>query len=260
MLIRMAKFMGLVAVASGLAAPAMATNYLVDLGNMSTAGGANCSGSGICNLGANQQVFNFATTSLGVDAYNGSGAGSYVTQKWGPFNAGGGESGVGQSTISGGLSNSDGEITNSTYLLINAAAARAAGYQLTGVWVESMQNGEGANIYGYSGSFSTGSLSTGALTSLGSMSGTGTAATLTQEIISNAAYAPNTYHYLVNAALATYDYVVIKAVGGSTADVAVAAVAFNNSGSNTTPAPEPASLAVLAAGLVGLAAVRRRRA
>jgi hypothetical protein len=96
-----------------------------------------------------EDTFSNGSFTVGAEGYNSSGAVAYVAQKPGPITSG--ETGLGESNTYPTPSDSDYEITDSTYLLLDDSALVAAGYSLTNLEIESIQSGEGAKIYGYTG-------------------------------------------------------------------------------------------------------------
>ncbi len=135
------------------AAPASANVVTFDFGTIGSGGGAPCASD--CVLpGTSENFFTTGGVSIGAIGYNHSGAVAYVTQKPGAFMAHGGETGLGESDTYPHTSDSDYEITTSTWLLIDNSSALAHGYDIKSISLESIQNGEGAKIYSYTGSLS----------------------------------------------------------------------------------------------------------
>ena len=151
---------------------------------------------------------------------------AYVTQKGGPFGADG-ETGLGESDTQPVCSDSDCEIAPLRFLLVDNSAAFAAGYSLVSVSIESLQQGESAQIFNGS-AFPPGGL----LPLL-----TGLPVTQT-----------------VNAFGANANWTFIG-VEGITSNSLLAQEVF----SKPTVIPEPASVALLGLGLAGLGLWRRRR-
>jgi hypothetical protein len=205
------------------------------LGASTTKGAAGTACSSNCILsGKAEQWFTTNGVSVGAIGYNGSDQFSYVTQKPGAFGSSGGETGLGESDTYPRPSDSDYEINKTSWLLIDNSAAIAAGYQTSTFSIESLQNGEGAKVYNYTGSLSA--LDPSKLSLIASVNDPGTGG-LTQTF-----------------AIGTFNYLVVQAAGSSAADVVVSQEVFN-----TAPVPEPSAIFILAAGLSGLAFVRRRR-
>jgi hypothetical protein len=141
---------------------ASAGSVAFNFGSLGANGGAVCS----ANCVLPNQAENFFTTggvTVGAIGFNSAGAVEFVTQKPGAID-GPGETGLGESSTGINPSDSDYEITDSTYLLIDDAAARAAGYSITSFEMQSIQFGEGGKIYGYTGPLT--SISTANLTLL----------------------------------------------------------------------------------------------
>ncbi len=182
---------------------------------------------------------NFTTggVTVGAIGYMASGAVGYTTQKPGPFEANGGETGLGESDTYPHPSDGDYEVTTHTYLLINNAQAFAKGYQSSTFSIESLQNGEGAKIYAYTGGLTA--LDPTKLTLLDTISAPATGG-VTQ-----------TFSVPINSL-----YLVVQAFtppgGSSAADIVVAQEVLN-----TAAVPEPSTWALMLVGLGGLGASLR---
>ncbi len=156
----------------------------------------------------------------------------------GPFAAAGGESGLGESNTSPKPSDSDYEVTTSTWLLLDNTAPKAAGYTVATLSIESIQSGEGAKVYSYTGAL--GALDITKLTLLDTLSAPATGG-VTQTIA-----VPNDVYLVVQA----YE----PKGGASGSDIVIAQETFTK-----TAVPEPATWAMMLVGVGGLGAVARRR-
>jgi hypothetical protein len=222
---------GIILAGSGtIAVPALAGDVTFDLGNIGANGGAVCSSG--CVLPTNGlNTFSTMGLTIGAIGYNAAGNIAYVTQKPGSFE-GPGETGIGESDVYNGPplgnppSDSDWEITTSTYLLLNNSLL-THGAKSVSVTIESLQSGEGANVYSYSGPL--GVLNPADLTLIGSVVGT----PVTQTV-----------------ATSGLTYIVVQAFtplgGNPAADVAIATEVV------TSGVPEPSTWAMMMLGFAGL--------
>jgi hypothetical protein len=132
---------------------ASAAPVAFNFGSLGANGGPVCSANCIIPNQA-ENTFTTGGVTVGAIGYGSGGAVEFVTQKPGAID-GPGETGLGESSTGTNPSDSDYEITDSTYLLIDDAAARAAGYSITSFEMQSIQSGEGGKIYGYTGPLSS---------------------------------------------------------------------------------------------------------
>ncbi len=154
---------------TAIAGSASAGDVTVDFGNIGADGGAICS-SGCVIPGAFEHTFTIGAVTVGAIGSMAGGAVGYVTQKPGSFE-GPGETGIGESDVYNGPplgnppSDSDWEITPETALVLDNKTYNNIGYKSVSLTIESMQDGEGAYIYGSaSGVY-------GSFTLLGSLNG-----------------------------------------------------------------------------------------
>ena len=130
-------------------------------------------------------------------------------------------------------SDADYEVNATSWLLIDNTAAIAAGYQSVSFAISSIQAGEGAKVYSYSGALAA--LDPTKLTLLSSLTD------------------PSGSFITQTVTVSTFNYIVVQA-SGAAGDVLVSSAVIN-----TVATPEPASLFMLSAGLLCLAGVSRRR-
>jgi hypothetical protein len=224
--------LGGLGVAAGLGmTSASAASVAFNFGSHGANGGPVCSANCIIPNQA-ENTFTTGGVTVGAIGYGSGGAVEFVTQKPGAID-GPGETGLGESSTGTNPSDSDYEITDSTYLLIDDAAARAAGYSITSFEMQSIQSGEGGKIFGYTGPLS--SINTADLTLLDTLTNPPGAVTQT--------FSPTGSQQ--------YDYYVFQAdtpIGGSaSADIAISQEVLARS------IPEPSTWAMLLLGFAGLA-------
>jgi PEP-CTERM motif len=222
---------GIILAGSGtIAVPALAGDVTFDLGNIGANGGAVCSSG--CVLPTNGlNTFSTMGLTIGAIGYDDTGAVKYVTQKPGSFE-GPGETGIGESNVYNGPplgnppSSPDWEIEPNTYLLLDNALL-THGAKSVSITIESLQAGEGANVYSYSGPL--GVLNPADLTLIGSVVGT-----------------PETQTVLTP----DYTYLVVQGLNGDgnhpSADVAIATEVV------TSGVPEASTWAMMMLGFAGL--------
>lgn len=232
------KLAGSAAILAGfVASTASAAGLTYDFGLIGANGGAACASECVLSkLG--EDTFTTGGVAVGAIGYNASDAIAYVTQKPGAFAAAGGETGLGESNTSPKPSDSDYEVTTATWLLLDNTAPKAAGYTVSTLSIESIQAGEGAKVYAYTGAL--GVLDISKLTLLDTLTAPGTGG-VTQTIA-----VPNDAYLVVQA---------YEPKGGSSgSDVVIAEETFTK-----TAVPEPATWAMMLVGVGGLGAIARRR-
>ena len=168
---------------------ASAGTVKLDFGTTDRAnGGAVCTSDCVLPT-VGENTFTSGGVTVGAIGYTAAGVSSYLTQKPGVF---GDETGLGQADTPS-TPDGDHEIAVGHCVLIDNAAAIAAGDTVTSLSVGSLQTHEGALIYGYTGPLNA--LNTGDLTLLDTFVGTPVTQTATN--------------------LAGYDYLVVEGYDGN---------------------------------------------
>jgi hypothetical protein len=223
------------------AVSASATTLTFDFGLIGANGGSVCTHNCVLPTAA-EKTFTTGGVTVGAIGFNAGGGIAYVTQKPGAYAANGGETGLGESDTRPEPSDSDYEVTRSTWLLIDNAQAFGDGYKSATFSIESMQKGEGAKVYAYTGGL--GALNLSRLSLLATISNPATGG-VTQTID-----VPNNSLYLVVQAF--------KPEGGSSAaDIVVAQEVLNTAAAPGVP--EPATWAMILVGFGAMGAILRRR-
>jgi hypothetical protein len=242
-------------VSTMLGAPAFAGAITFDFGNAGTLGSQTSTsqtvnGAGIFS-GGGAVTFTNSGVSVSAEAFGGrqfncSGDhclnSTFVTQKPGSF--GPGETGIGESGSQNSQTDADREVVAGTYLVLNNISAIAHGYTASELILESLQAGEGIDIYGLSTMGSTLDVSKlGAgnlLATLIGCSAPGCTGGVTQ-----------------TADLQNWNYFVLTTIpsnaGGSGSND------FVLSEDIVSSVPEPVTLSLFGAGLLGMGALRRRK-
>ena len=239
-----------------LSAPAMAGAITFDLGNAGhsgsqTSASQTLNSQGIFN-GGGEVTFTNSGASVSAEGFGGRifNCGSdhcvgseFVTQKPGSF--GPGETGIGESNFQNFQSNSDREVTSSTYLVLDNRALIADGYLESELVLESLQAGEGVRIYGLS--------SLGSSLDLNNLNASNLLATLVG-CPATVSCGPVTQ----SVSLTTDNYFVLNAIPRNA----------DNQSSNdfilsediVSKVPEPLTVSLFGAGLIGAFRLRRRKA
>lgn len=246
-------------VSAALTAPAMATTITFDLGNAGPGGptftSQTINGAGIF-VGGGPVVFTNSGVSISATGFGGAPSGSstclnstYVSQKPGSF--GPGETGIGESNSQSTQSNGDREVNATTFLVLNNVSAIAQNYLVSQLVIESLQSGEGTRIYGLNTMGPTldlTSLNAGSLlaTVIG-CSAPGCTGGVTQFVT-----------------LPTWNYFVLTSISnnanGSGDNDFVLSEDILTSSNGQHNAPEPLTVSLFGVGLLGLGALRRRKA
>jgi PEP-CTERM motif len=243
---------------AALAAPATASTITFDLGNAGPGGptftSSAVNGAGIF-MGSGPVVFTNSGVSISATGFGGTPSCSgtclnstYVSQKPGSF--GPGETGIGESDNQATQSDSDREVTASTFIVLDNTNAIAHGYLSSQLVIESLQDGEGARIYGLNTMGATldltGLTSGNLLATLIGCSAPGCTGGVTQFVT-----------------LPTWNYFVLTGIpnnanGSGSNDFVLSEDIFTKS--NNSNVPEPLTVALFGAGLLGLGGLRRRKA
>ncbi len=246
-------------VSAALATPAMASSITFDLGNAGPGGptfaSQSLNGAGIF-VGGGPVVFTNSGVSISATGFGGTPSCSgtclnstYVSQKPGAF--GPGETGIGESDNQSTQSDSDREVTASTFLVLDNTSAIAQNYLTSQLVIESLQDGEGARIYGLN--------SMGATLDLSSLTSGNLLATLI------GCSAPGCTGGVTQfVTLPTWKYFVLTGIpsnanGSGSNDFVLSEDILTGSGNHNT-VPEPLTVSLFGAGLLGLGTLRRRKA
>lgn len=245
-------------VSTALCASATASTITFDFGNAglggsSTSTSESVNGAGVF-VGGGAVTFTNSGVGLSAEGFGGSLFAcsgdhclnsAYVTQKPGSF--GPGETGIGESNNQNSQSESDREVTSNTYLVLNNISAISKGYLTSELVIESLQFGEGVRIYG--------------LNTMGSsldVSKLGSANLLSTLIGCNApGCTGGTTQYVT---LPTWNYFVVTATPSNSAEGASNDFILSEDILTSSTVPEPVTVSLFGAGLIGMGALRRRKA
>jgi hypothetical protein len=241
---------------TALAVPAFADPLVFDLGNANQQGNSTTASETVSNYifqGGGEVVFSNTAdpgVTVGITAYDTVACGNsmclnstYVTQKDTAY--GGEETGVGESDLQNMPNSQDLEVETGRYLVVSNASAIANGIAQSNLLINSLDTGEGVNIYGVNSigqGFNINQLTSANLlaTLIGCPGPSCTGG------IAQYADLSNTYEYFVLTTTGE------NANGGSTNDFILESITYD------IAVTEPATVAVLGFGVLGMLAMRRR--
>jgi hypothetical protein len=241
---------------SALAVPAFADPLVFDLGNANQPGDPTTASETVSNYvfqGGGEVVFSNSQdpgVTVGISAYDTVACGNsmclnstYVTQKDTQF--GGQETGVGESDQQAYPTDPDLEVTTGRFLVVNNSSAIANGFAQSNLLINSLDPGEGVYIYGVN--------SIGQGFNINQLTAANLLATLIGCNAPGCTGGIAQYADLANS----YKYFVITTIGdnlngGTQDDFVLDSIEFENQVS------EPATVALLGFGMLGMLAMRRR--